>query len=64
MTVTQIIFWILLADSLIAGYVTWFGNRVYWNNMAFFKRFMPLTKGWTAWYLILVLFIGDIVYFN
>lgn len=63
MTVLQIIFWILLLDSLIAGYIGWCGNREYWNKMKFFKRYMPLTKGWTAWYIILVLFIGYILYF-
>jgi len=60
----KIIFWLLMADSLIAGYVAWCGNRDYWNDMKFFKRYMPLTKGWTAWYVILVLFIGYLVYFS
>jgi heme/copper-type cytochrome/quinol oxidase subunit 2 len=62
MTMLQIIFWILLLDSLIAGYIAWCGNREKWNNMKFFQHYMPLTKGWTAWYIILVLFIGYLIY--
>lgn len=62
MELLQIIFWLLLADSLIAGYIAWCGNKEYWNKMKFFKKYCPLTKGWTAWYIILVLFIGYIIY--
>ncbi len=53
----------MLIDSFIAGYIAWCGDQEYWNNMKFFKRYMPLTKGWTAWYIILVLFIGYLIYF-
>jgi len=60
----EIIFWVLLVDSLIAVYIAWLGDKDYWNRMKFFKRFMPLTKGWTVWYFILVLFIGYIIYLN
>jgi len=63
MTILQIIFWLLLIDSLIANYISWFGNKEYFNKFKFFGRFMPITKGWTIWYLILVLFIGYIIYF-
>lgn len=60
--ISQIIFWILLLDSLTANYITWLGNKEYWNRMKFFNRYMPLTKGWTTWYLLLVLFVGYILY--
>lgn len=62
MTIPQIIFWILLVDSLVAVYLAWCGDREYWNGIAFFRRYLPLTKGWIAWYVILVLFIGYLVY--
>lgn len=61
--ILEIIFWVLLVDSLIAGSITWCGNKEKWNRMSFFKRYMPLTKGWTAWYVILVLIIGYAIYF-
>ncbi len=63
MNLIKIIFWLLLVDSLVANYITWLGNRDYFNQITFFKRFFPLTKGWMVWYLILVLFIGYLVYF-
>ncbi len=61
--IVEIIFWLLLVDSLIAVYITWSGNREFFNKMYFFKRYFPLTKGWTGFYLALVLFIGYLVYF-
>lgn len=64
MTIIKIIFWLLLLDSLVANTIVWFGNAEYLNKIKFFKRYLPLTKGWTAWYIILVLFIGYIIYFK
>lgn len=63
MTIIKIIFYLLLLDSLIAGSIAWCGKPEYFNKMKFFKRYLPLTKGWTAGYIILVLFIGYIIYF-
>jgi hypothetical protein len=60
----KIISWVLFVDSLGAGYIAWLGNKDYFNKINFFKRYLPLTKGWTAGYIILVLFIGYLVYFN
>lgn len=63
MQIVKIMFFVLLADSLIANLITWFGGKDYFNKMKFFKRFLPLTTGWTIWYLTLVLFIGYVIYF-
>jgi hypothetical protein len=60
--IIKIVFWLLLVDSVIAVSIAWFGNREYFNNMFFFKRYFPLTKGWTTAYLVLVLFIGYLIY--
>jgi hypothetical protein len=59
----QIIFWLLLLDSLSAFIVVYFNKEDYFNRFKFFQRWMPLTKGWTLWYLILVFLIGYLVYF-
>lgn len=61
--IIEIIFWLLLVDSLIAVCVTWSGNADFFNKNKIFKRYFPLTRGWTTAYLILVLFIGYIIYF-
>lgn len=59
----EIIFWLLLIDSFVAVCISLFGNKEYFNRIFFFKRYFPLTNGWTIFYLILVLFIGYLVYF-
>lgn len=64
MTILKIIFWLLLLDSLIANYIAWSKSKDFYNKMKFFKRFMPLTKGWTVWYLVLVLIIGWATYLH
>ncbi len=62
MAITQIIFWFLLIDSLIGNYIAWTKYQEHFNKLQFFKRYLPISKGWMAWYLILVLFIGWLVY--
>ena len=64
MSILLFIFYVLLFDSLVAVFISWSKYKDYFNRFALFKRFMPLTKGWTLWYLILVLFIGYILYFG
>jgi hypothetical protein len=63
MSIIKIIFWLLLVDSLIGNFIAWTKYREYFNNMHFFKRYLPITKGWMIWYLVLVLFIGYLVYY-
>jgi hypothetical protein len=54
-----IVFIILLIDSLGANAVTWLGGeKWYTKNFRIFSRYFPATKGWTTYYLILVLWIG------
>ncbi len=54
-----IIFIVLLLDSLIASSMAWLGGEKWFiKNFRAFSRYFPLTKGWTAMYLILVLYIG------
>jgi hypothetical protein len=60
--ILKIIFWLLLADSLIANYIDWSKSREYFNKLKFFRRYMPITKGWTFWYFVLSLFIGYLIY--
>ena len=61
-----ILFYIILADSITANILVWFGGKKYnkWYNKTFkwwAKRF-PATKGWLGWYLLLVLWIGYTLY--
>ena len=57
-----IIFYIILIDSLSANIVAWFGADWYVKHFRIISRYFPVTKGWTTYYLILVLWIGIILY--
>ena len=53
-----IVFLVLLVDSLAAVVTAWLGGRWYSKHFRIMSRYFPMTKGWTAYYLVLVLFIG------
>lgn len=58
-----IIFFLLLIDSLGVNFLTWFGSRGrYYKYLPVFSKHFPLSKGWAIYYLILVLFIGLILF--
>lgn len=62
-SIEAIIFYILLADAINANIIAWPGNEWYKNHFKILSRFFPLTKGWVTLYLILVLFIGYLIFF-
>ena len=57
-TFEAIIFYVLIVDAVCANLVVWFGQKWYWHNMRHFSRIFPPAKGWAAYYLVLVLWIG------
>lgn len=57
----QIIFYLLLLDALIANFIAFFGRDWYIIHFRTLSRIFPPAKGWTVYYLILVLLIGYIV---
>lgn len=62
-TILVIIFYLLLIDSIGANVVSWLGLRQWYRgNFSFIARLFPATKGWTTYYLLLVLFIGFLLY--
>jgi len=63
MTTLQIVFWVLLLDSLGANVVAWTKLKSVFNKFKLFKRYFPITRGWALSYLTLVLLIGYLVYF-
>ncbi len=59
----SIIFYILLIDALGANYMAWSGKQSWWQkHLAPIARFIPLAKGWTSYYLVLVLLMGIMLY--
>jgi len=58
MNIQEIIFYLLLIDSVGAVLVTLFGAQWYTKHFRLFSRVFPPASGWAVWYLILVLWIG------
>lgn len=57
--IETIIFIILLIDALMANLLAWGGAKTWWNrNFRIISRYFPLTRGWTTYYLVLVLIMG------
>ncbi|PIR87516.1 MAG: hypothetical protein COU11_00040 [Candidatus Harrisonbacteria bacterium CG10_big_fil_rev_8_21_14_0_10_49_15] len=58
-----IIFAVLLLDSLAANLIAYgSGQKWYSKNFRTLSRAFPITKGWTTYYLILVLWLGFVMY--
>ncbi len=62
MTFIEIVFYLLLIDSVSANLFAWFGQRWYFKHFRIFSRWFPLASGWTLYYLVLVLWIGWLSY--
>lgn len=63
MNYLEIIFWLLLIDSVGANIVSFSPKlKKKFNSYKLFKRYLPITRGWTIWYLILVLFIAYLIF--
>ncbi len=61
----SIIFYILLIDAMGANLLAWGGAQTWWRaQLAPIARFMPLARGWTSYYLVLVLLLGALLYKN
>ncbi len=53
-----IICYLLLFDSLSANVIAWTrGKGWYRRNFRLMSRAFPITRGWTTYYLVLVLWI-------
>ncbi len=58
-TVESIIYYLVLLDAIGANITVWCCAKWYKKNMhkGIVKHF-PASKGWAAWYLVLVLWVG------
>ncbi len=58
-----VVFLLLLLDSISANVIAWTGeSKWYAKHFPGFWRLFPVTKGWAVYYLILVLWMGVILY--
>jgi len=58
MVVEAVIYYLVLLDSIGANITSWCCAGWYKKNFKWFWKHFPATKGWAAWYLILVLWVG------
>jgi hypothetical protein len=61
-TIETIIFFVLLLDSIIANLIAYFGRRWYMEHFQLLSRWVPITRVWASGYLLLVVWIGTILY--
>ena len=62
-TLEVIIFLVLLIDSIGANLMAWTDGRTwYQKHFRLMSRYFPITKGWTTYYLFLVLLMGLMLY--
>jgi hypothetical protein len=58
-----IVFYILLIDSIGANLCAWSGgDKWYHRHFRIISRYFPMTRGWTTYYLILVIWMGVMLY--
>ena len=62
MHIQEIIFYLLLIDSIGCNLVVWFGPQWYTKHFRLFGRLFPPATGWALYYLILVLWIGGLLH--
>ncbi len=62
MTIEGFIFYLLLLDSLTANAIAWWGEQWYSRHFRVSSRLFPVTKPWALYYLVLVLWIGSLLY--
>jgi len=62
MSIEAIIFYLFLIDAISCNLLVLFGSRWYTQHFRVFSRWFPPAKGWALYYLILVLWIGSLLY--
>lgn len=60
----EILFYILLFDALGANLLAWSGKQKWWHQQVpMLAKHFPLAKGWTTYYLVLVLLFGYMIFY-
>lgn len=62
MSVEAIIFYILLIDAFGANLVVYFGSKWYVQHFRTLSRWFPPAEGWALYYLVLILWVGSLLY--
>lgn len=62
MSLESIIFYLLLIDAIGANLVAFFGEKWYNRHFRHISRVFPPARGWAFYYLVLVLWVGCLLY--
>ncbi len=57
-TLKMVVFLILLLDATAANLIAWFGSHWWSRLLGPLSRHLPMAKGWTVWYFVLIAWIG------
>lgn len=59
LSIEAIIYYLIVLDALIANIVAWtgVGGRIVHSSKVF-SKYLPITKGWTTLYIVLVIWLG------
>ena len=61
-TIEAIIFYVLLLDALACNLMALYGKKTYARHLRTVSRIFPAVDGWAAHYLILMLWIGTLLW--
>lgn len=57
------IFYLLLIDAIGANLLAWSSGERWWHqHLRLISRYFPMVRGWTTYYLALVLLLGIMLY--
>jgi hypothetical protein len=58
LTLEKILWLLVFIDSISTNLIVWFFPKWYEKKFNKMSKYFPATKGWSTWYLILVIWIG------
>ena len=56
--IEEILWYLIFIDSVFANLIIWLFPKWYKKKFKNVSKYFPASKGWSLWYLILVLWIG------
>ena len=57
-TIEEILWYLVFIDSILANLIVWLFSNWYEKKFKNMSKYFPASKGWSLWYLVLVLWIG------
>ena len=58
LSLEKLLWFLVFIDSISTNIIVWFFPQWYEKKFNKMSKYLPATKGWSTWYLILVIWIG------